>query len=73
MTEDEYYAWLESAAGYGRTGRGTILTEELVNEGGATFWVTRASELTPRDRLAAIERYKMYLGIGYPPHGTGVH
>jgi hypothetical protein len=35
--------------------------------------VTRASELTYGDRVAAIERYKMYLGICYPPHGRGVH
>jgi hypothetical protein len=31
--------------------------------------VTRAGELTSADRDAAIERYKMYLGIGYPPGG----
>jgi hypothetical protein len=72
VTEDEYYAWLD-AAGYRRTGDGTTITEELKNEHGATIMVTRASELSPQDRLAAIERYKMYLGIGYPPHGAGVH
>ena len=50
-----------------------VSTEELMNEHGATLMVTRASELAPADRVAAIERYKMYLGIGYPPGGGGVH
>jgi hypothetical protein len=72
MTEDEYYDWFE-AAGCKRTGEGTSLLEEFQNAHGATIMVTRASELSSEDRVAAIERYKMYLGVGYPPYGTGAH
>jgi len=72
VTEDEYYAWF-AAAGYQPTGYGTELTEEFENEHGTKIMVTRARELSSKDRAAAIERYKRYLGINYPPHGSGVH
>lgn len=72
MTEDEYYQWFR-ACGYEPTGAGTELSEEWSNPLGTTIYITRANELTAADRAAAVERYKMYLGIGYPPHGHGVH
>lgn len=65
MTEDEYYAWF-SKAGFERTGGATNLTEEFVNAEGTYIMVTKASELSKADRAAAVERYKMYCGIGYP-------
>lgn len=72
MTEEEYYAWF-SAAGFERTGQGTNLLEEFVNEHGISIMAPRASELLPADRAAAIERMRMYLGIGRPIGGGGVH
>jgi len=72
VTEDEYYLWFERA-GFRRTGEETILTEEMKNEADTTILVTKASELSPDERAKAIGRFKMYLGIDYPPHGRGVH
>jgi len=72
VTVDEYYAWF-SACGYEPTGQGTLITLEMRNSSGSILMVTRPEELSAQDRSAAIERYKMYLGVGYPPHGHGVH
>jgi len=72
VTENEYYQWLRDR-GYEPTGDGTLITEEWVNVYGTAIMITRASELTPKEREAAIKRYQMYLGIGYPPYGRGVH
>jgi hypothetical protein len=73
VTEEEYYQWLRDA-GFEPTGEGTLITEEWANPtSGQAIMITRARELLPRERPDAIERYKMYLGIDYPPHGTGVH
>jgi hypothetical protein len=72
VTEDEYCEWF---VGYGfqRTGNQTALTEEWENESGVTIMVTKASELSPDDRLAAVERMRRTLGIGFPKGGGGVH
>jgi hypothetical protein len=72
VTVDAYYQWFLDA-GFKRTGESTLLTEEWSNAAGTFIMVTRAEELSPEERAAAIERYKMYLGIGYPPGGRGVH
>jgi hypothetical protein len=72
VSEDEYYQWFRDA-GFERTGDGTLLTEEWSNEAGTFVMVTRPQHLSPRERAAAIDRYKMYLGIGYPPAGFGPH
>jgi hypothetical protein len=72
VTIDEFYAWF-GKAGYSRTGQGTNLTEEWVNDVGTYIMVPRPSELSEDDRAAAVQRAKMYLGIDYPPYGHGVH
>ena len=72
MSIDEYNQWFEDA-GFRKTGEGTLLTEEWVNDVSTYIMVTRAEELTAGERMAAITRFKRYLGIDYPPHGRGVH
>jgi hypothetical protein len=72
VTLDEYYQWFRDA-GFEANGEGTLIAEELVNEHGTVIMVTRGSELSAVDRASAIERYKLYLGIGKPPGGGGVH
>jgi hypothetical protein len=72
VTEQEYDDWFRSM-GFERTGEGTKLTEEWINAGGTAIMVTRASELSLRDRLASIERFRRTLGIGFPIGGGGVH
>jgi hypothetical protein len=65
LSIDDYYQWLHDA-GFEPTGDGTLLTEEWSNAAGTFIMITRPQELSPRERFAAIERYKKYLGIGYP-------
>ncbi len=72
MNIDEYYQWFRDA-GFETTGASTILTEEWSNTLGTFIMITRPQLLSPGDRAAAIERYKMYLGIGRPIGGGGVH
>jgi hypothetical protein len=72
LTVEEYYQWFESA-GFKRTGDGTLTSEEWSNDSGTFIQVTRPEELSAEDRAAAIKRYEMYLGIGRPPGGGGVH
>ena len=72
MTVDQYYRWFRDR-GFEPTGEGTALTLEFVNSYGTSLMVTRPEELTPHDRAAAIERYKLYLGLGGPIGGGGVH
>ncbi len=72
MSIDEYYQWFK-ALGFAPTGECTLTAEEWSNKEGTFIWITRPQELTPEDRAEAIERYKMYLGIDYPPGGGGVH
>ncbi len=69
---DEYNQWFADA-GFTRTGERTLLTEEWVNDVDTYIMVTRAEELTAGERMAAITRFKRYLGIGYPPGGFGPH
>lgn len=61
MTEDEYYAWFE-ACGYKRTGDGTSITEDMVNERGNIIQVPRASTLSPEDRKEAAEGMSSFFG-----------
>jgi hypothetical protein len=72
VTEDEYCQWFLDQ-GFEPTGAGTILLEERVNSVGTYIMVTRATELSAADRAAAIERFKLYLGVGRTPGGGGVH
>jgi hypothetical protein len=72
LSVNEYYQWFHDA-GFKLTGSSTLLTEEWSDAAGTFIMVTRPQELSPNDRAAAIERYKMYLGVGYPPGGRGVH
>jgi hypothetical protein len=72
VTENEYYAWF-SAAGFERTGDGTNLLEEFSDAHGTYIMAPRASELSPADRAAAIDRMAAYLGIDRPIGGGGVH
>ena len=72
MSVEEYYQWFRDA-GFDRTGNSTTLTEEWSDRAGTFIMVTRPEELSPSERAAAIDRYKMYLGIGYPPGGHGPH
>ncbi len=72
MSVEEYLQWFR-ACGYEPTGGQTDLTIEMANQHGTYIMVTRPEELSPEDRRAAIDRYAMYLGIGYPPGGHGVH
>jgi hypothetical protein len=72
VTEEEYYAWFEDR-GFKRTGEATLLTEEWSDNRGTFIIAPRPSELSPADRIAAIERMSNYLGIGRSPGGGGVH
>ena len=72
MTEEEYYDWLR-AAGFEPIGDGTLITEEWSDRHGTFIMLTRASELSPDDRAAAIKRFEMYLAINRPIGGGGVH
>jgi hypothetical protein len=72
MSIEEYYRWLRDA-GFEPSGDGTDLTEEWSDAKGTFIMITRPQELSPEERVAAIERYKTYLGIDRPIGGGGVH
>jgi hypothetical protein len=72
VSEEEYYDWF-LAMGFTRTGQGTNLTEEWVNDAGTYIMVPKPAGLTPRDRLSVIERMRRTLGFGHPSGGGGVH
>jgi hypothetical protein len=73
LSIDEYDQFFVDA-GFRKTGERTRLTEEWVNRDTDTYiMVTRAEELTAGERMAAITRFKRYLGIGYPPGSFGPH
>jgi len=54
VTEDEFYDWFHKC-GYERTGKGTNITEEWMNEHGHKITVPRPSELSPEDRVEATQ------------------
>ena len=72
MSIDEYEQFFRNA-GFAKTGSETLLTEEWCNPTGTCIMVTKAQELTAGERMAAITRFKRYLGIDYPPGGFGPH
>lgn len=61
MTEDQYYEWFR-ACGFYKTGEGTELTEDLINERGTIITVPRASCLSPDDRIEATQGMAKYFG-----------
>lgn len=61
MTEDEYYAWFD-ACGFKRTGDGTDLIIDLINDRGTVIHVPRPSTLSDADRIEATEGMSKYFG-----------
>lgn len=72
MTEEEYDAAFD-AIGFKKTGHGTNLSEVRRSSDGTPLYVTRASELTPKERAETVERMMRTLCIGFAPGGGGVH
>jgi hypothetical protein len=52
--------------GYSPTGDATNISEFWKNESGEEIIITRASELSPDDRAASVERMRRVLGFGFP-------
>jgi hypothetical protein len=61
VTKDQYYEWFE-ACGFHRTGEGTDITEDLINDRGKVITVPRASCLSAKDRVEATQGMSKYFG-----------
>jgi len=59
VTEDQYDEWFV-ACGYFKTGEGTELTEDLMNDRGTVITVPRASVLSAEDRVEATQGMSKY-------------
>lgn len=59
MTEEQFYEWFHRC-GYDRTGKGTAISEEWMNEHGHKIIVPRPSVLSPEDRKEATEGMSRY-------------
>jgi hypothetical protein len=65
VTEKVYYKEYREL-GFGPTEDFTILTERWENRFGETIYITKASELSPEDRAAAVDYIKKTLGVNFP-------